>query len=137
MDLGIPEILGDIQRELAQNGSSIVLTWDAWPDDSVVSPVDGSRSGTPTPGTATLPAFVHHVQAAGHSSVRQFAEIEVGDIILDFAPNVDLSGKDNLRFNIGGQWYVAKQVGDKLATTWDVQVQDQKLFRTVLVRKAT
>lgn len=137
MDLGIPEILSDIALELAQNGTSIGLTWDVWPDGVVPSPVDGSRAGTPTQGTATLPAFVHFVQPAGQTSVRQFAEVEVGDVILDFAADVELAGKENLRFNVGGQWYVAKQLGDKLATAWDVQVQDQKLFRSVLVRKAT
>ena len=137
MDLGIPEILSDIAGELAQNGTPIVLTWNVWPTGSVPSPVDGSRPGTPTVTTETQPAFVHFVPVAGHSSVRQFAEIEVGDVILDFAPDVDFRGRDNLRFQVQGQWYVPKETGRKLAETWDVAVQGQNLFRTILVRKAT
>lgn len=136
MDLGIAEIQNEIARELGQNGTGIVLTWDQWPADSVKDQVDGSRPGTPTKMTATLPAFVHYVQVAGQSSVRQFAEVEVGDVILDFQADVNLSGKENLRFNLKGQIYEPKQIGDKLAATWDVLVQGQQLFRTVLVTKA-
>lgn len=137
MDLGIPDIEADIAREIAENGTPIILTWDEWPADSAASPVDGSRPGTPSPGTATLNTLVHFVQPAGQSSVRRFAEIEVGDVILDFPAEVDLTGKENLRFNVQGQLYVAKPLSDKLATTWDVTVQGRNLFRTVLVRKAT
>jgi hypothetical protein len=137
MDLGIPDIQAEIAREIAQHGTPIVLTWDEWPADAAPSPVDGSRAGTPTTGTQTVNAFVHYVPAAGQSSVRQFAEIEVGDVILDFADDVDLAGKENLRFNVMGQLYVQKQIGEKLALAWDVTVQGVKLFRPVLVRKAT
>lgn len=136
MDLDIPGIAAEIGREIAQNGSAIVLTWDVWSVGSVKSKVDDSRAGTKTVGTVTLTALVHYVQVAGQASVRQFAEVEVGDVILDFPSNVDLSGKENLRFNVAGQLYTLKKVPDKLAATWDVMVQNQQLFRTVLVTKA-
>jgi hypothetical protein len=136
MDLGIPGIAAEIAREIAQNGTSIILTWDTWPPGTLKSKVDGSRPVPATPATETVTAFVHYVQPAGQASVRQFAELEVGDVILDFPDNVDLSGRENLRFNIGGQLYTSKKVPDKLAATWDVMIQNRKLFRTVLLSPA-
>ena len=96
------------------------------------------------PQTKTLPAFVHQVQNAGSSSVRQFNEVEVGDLILDFLGDAALpevgsqrSEVRDLVFVVNGKAYVAKQIGEKLAQTWDVTVQGKQLFRTVLVRVAT
>jgi hypothetical protein len=66
-----------------QNGTPIVLQWKTLPAGALPDPVDGSVAGLP-PQTKTLPAFVHQVQAAGASSVRQFNEVEVGHLILDF-----------------------------------------------------
>jgi hypothetical protein len=40
-------------------------------------------------------------------------------------------------FVVNEKHYVAKQIGEKLAQTWDVTVQGKQLFRTVLVRVAT
>jgi len=84
------------------------------------------------------------VQDAGSSSVRQFNEVEVGDLILDFPGDAALpevrsqrSEVRDLVFVVNEKHYVAKQIGEKLAQTWDVTVQGKQLFRTVLVRVAT
>jgi hypothetical protein len=91
---------------------------------------------------------VHQVQDAGTSRARQFNEVEVGDLILDFpgdaaidppslaASSCAASARD-LVFVVNGKPYVAKQIGEKLAQTWDVTVQGKQMFRTVLVRVAT
>ena len=143
MDLQVGDMLNEIARELHQNGTPILLQWNAVPAGAVPDPVDGSVAGL-VPQTKTLPAFVHQVQDAGSSSVRQFNEVEVGDLILDFPGDAALpevggqrSEVRDLVFVVNGKPYVAKQIGEKLAQTWDVTVQGKQLFRTVLVRVAT
>jgi hypothetical protein len=59
--------------------------------------------------------FVHHVQAAGPSSVRQFNELEVGDLIPDFRGDAVADGLRDLVFVVNGKAYVAKQASKKLA----------------------
>jgi len=133
MDLCLAEIQNEIDRELAQNGTQVVLTWDVYAQ--APDPVTGDR-GTPTPGTLASPAFVHYV-APAVSSVRQFNEVQVGDVILDFASDVDLAGKENVRFNVKGKLYVARKLSNELGAAWDVMVGGVQLFRTVLVRPIT
>jgi hypothetical protein len=136
----VAEILNDAARVLAGAGpvkpTDIVLTWDEWPANSTPDAVDGARTGTPTAGTVTLPGLAHYVQP-GTSQVRQFNEVEVGDVIVDFAADAAIDGKENLTFNVLGQLYVAKQVSGKLAAAWDVAAGNEKIFRTVLLRKKT
>ena len=141
MDLHVGDMLNEIARELQQNGTPILLQWNVVPAGAVPDPVDGSVAGL-VPQTKTLPAFVHQVQDAGRSSVRQFNEVEVGDLILDFPGDAAIVAPSggalrDLVFVVNGKPYVAKQIGDKLAQTWDVTVQGKQLFRTVLVRVAT
>jgi len=133
MNLNIGDVLAEIQRELNENGTGIVLQWNELPPNAVPDPVDGSVAGL-IPRTATLPAFVHQVQATGTSSVRQFNEIETGDLILDFNGEAAIDGLRNLVFVVNGKPYVAKEIGEKLAQSWDVTVGNQRLFRSVLVK---
>ena len=79
---------------------------------------------------------MHQVQATGTSSVRQFNEVEVGDLILDFngdAP-IPIAPPGGVVFVVNGKPYVAKDIGEKLAQSWDVTVGNQRLFRSVLVK---
>ena len=138
MELNIGDVLNEIRRELAQNGTDIVLQWNAVPPGVTPDPVDGSVSGL-IPQTMTLPAFVHQVQATGESNMRQFNEVEMGNIILDFAADVAIDAPSggalrDLVFLINGKPYVAKEIGEKLAQSWDVTVGSQRLFRSVLVK---
>jgi hypothetical protein len=145
MDLQVGDMLNEIARELHQNGTPILLQWNAVIQGATPDPVDGSLPAAALVARSkTLPAFVHQVQDAGRSSVRQFNEVEVGDLILDFPGDAALpevgsqrSEVRDLVFVVNGKPYVAKQIGEKLAQTWDVTVQGKQLFRTVLVRVAT
>jgi hypothetical protein len=85
--------------------------------------------------------------------VKQFNEVEEGDLILDFAADVAIdlpslaasSGAASARDLVfvvplpGGQSkaYVAKEISEKLGQSWDVTVQDRQLMRSVLVRVRT
>ena len=145
MDLQVGDVLNEIARELNQNGTEILLQWNTLSGGTLPDPVDGTvPAAALVPQTKTLPAFVHQVQDAGTSRVRQFNEVEVGDLILDFPGDAALSEVGGQRsevrdlvFVVNGKPYVAKQIGEKLAQTWDVTVQGKQLFRTVLVRVAT
>jgi len=149
MDLQVGDMLNEIARELHQNGTPILLQWNAVIQGATPDPVDGSLPAAALVAQSkTLPAFVHQVQEAGRSSVRQFNEVEVGDLILDFpgdaaidppslAASSGAASARDLVFVVNGKPYVAKQIGEKLAQTWDVTVQGKQLFRTVLVRVAT
>ena len=149
MDLQVGDMLNEIARELHQNGTPILLQWNAVIQGATPDPVDGSLPAAAQVAQAkTLPAFVHQVQDAGRSSVRQFNEVEVGDLILDFpgdaaidppslAASSGAASARDLVFVVNGKPYVAKQIGEKLAQTWDVTVQGKQMFRTVLVRVAT
>ena len=132
MHLSLGNIQNELARELAQNGTPIRLTWRTLRAGSTPDPVTGAAVWDEQ--TSTLPALVHVVAAAGVSQVRQFNEIEVGDVILDFAGDADLDGKADLTFWVSGRAYVAKEIGARLAKTWDATVQDRQLFRSVLVK---
>jgi hypothetical protein len=143
MDLQVGDMLNEIARELNQNGTQILLQWNVLADGQYPDPVDGAvPAAALVPQTMTLPAFVHQVQEAGRSSVRQFNEVEVGDLILDFEGDAQIDGLRDLVFWVplpGGQSkpYVAKEISEKLAQSWDATVGSQRLFRSVLVRVAT
>jgi hypothetical protein len=101
-------------------------------------PVDPSLEST-TPATTTvttdpIPAFVHFVEPV-KSITRQFTEIETGDAIIDFLDDVVLP-RTGAKFVIDGETYVQKEVGNQLAQYWDVIVQGQRHFRTVVATKA-
>ena len=133
MDLGLGDIANELARELAGNGTPICLTWAALAPGAAVDPVDGYSAGW-LAQTLTLAAFVHQVQPTGASAVRQFNEIEVGDLILDFAADAPLDGKRGLVFWVSDKAYVAKEVGSRLAASWDVSVAGRQLLRSVLVK---
>lgn len=135
----IGQIKKDIARAFASAGTSVIITWEEWPDGTVPDPVDGTMAGSPIQKTLTAPALVHAVSAPGAAAVRKFTEVETGDMILDFDAGIDLTldGRQKMRFNVLGQIYELKPVSDKLAATWDVTIGATQLFRTVLLRKAT
>ena len=66
--------------------------------------------------------------------MRQFNEVETGNIILDFAEDIAIDGLSDLVFLINGKAYVAKEIGERLAQRWDMTVGSQRLFRSVLVK---
>jgi hypothetical protein len=148
MDLNIGDIQAEIARELHQNGTMITLQWNAVAPGVTPDPVDGTVPASAlTPQTAVHHAFVHQIAMAGRSQVKQFNEVEEGDLILDFAPDVPIDAPSggalrDLVFLVptpGGKSkaYVAKEISEKLAHSWDVTVQGQQLMRSVLVRVKT
>jgi hypothetical protein len=143
MELGVGDILAEIARELHLNGTPIVLQWNTLSGGTLPDPVDGTVPASAlTPQTAIHHAFVHQISQAGRSQVKQFNEIAEGDLILDFAADVAIDAPSggalrDLVFVVKGKAYVAKEISEKLAQSWDVTIQDRQLFRSVLVRVRT
>lgn len=125
----------------AETGEGVVLLkWTEWPAGTTVDRTTGSKVADaghqPTERELRIEALMHFPDFA-KPGVRQFNEIEVGDCIIDVAPDAPLDGKENLRFIIAGTEYVQKPIGSRLASSWDVIVSGIKLFRPVLLRKNT
>ena len=99
-------------------------------------PTTGDQLGTSEVKTTTVKALVHFV-APITSGVRVFAEIQAGDAIIDFDPDVDLSNKPGLFFTFAGQDWVQQKMGKELEESWDAYYGDQRLHRTVAVRRKT
>ena len=135
MRTALPTILRRIPLNLQESGTDVTLTWTEF-SGATTDPVTGARSGgTATTKTTKVKGFIHEVSAT--SVVRQFAEIEAGDAIVDLAGDVALDGKEALRFTIDGRQFVAKEIPEKLARSWDVIFRGKRLHRSVLLRKAT
>lgn len=118
------------------NVVDVVVTWSEWPDGTPVDPVNGNGSGEPVLNRMEVRALVHYVGAPGVTEVRQFNEVETGDCILDLDPGVAVDGKPDIRFQIDGEEWVPKKVGSKLARSWDTVVGGERLFRSLLLKKA-
>ncbi len=48
------------------------------------------------------------------SGYQRFAEIQTGDMILDYLADLALTGKEDPRIEIGGKFYVQKSAGKEL-----------------------
>ena len=55
MDLQVGDMLNEIARELNQNGTPILLQWNAVPAGTTPDPVDGTVAGL-VPQTKTRPS---------------------------------------------------------------------------------
>lgn len=113
-----------------------------------VDPGTGGRiGGTRTAKSGTLRALAF--QEPPSTVVRNYAEVEAGDLILDTdaagtvtLPDATTTTLDAIAalgpvFVYGGRSYSQKKVGAGLSAAWDVASNGQKLFRTLLLRPET
>lgn len=77
---------------------------------------------------------LYHAVTVGQTGYQRNVEIRKGDVILGFADDVDLSGKDGLRFEVNGVTYVQHDGGGGLAETWDAMVEGLLIVNEILVR---
>ena len=149
-------LLSTIRRDMARlmadksnaNVADVTIVWNT-ADLGAVDPNLEGALPTAALQSGTWPALVHYVQPIT-SGLRQFAEIQVGDVILDFAfdafQGVGPSGPEadfpenapgaTVRIENNPAIYVQKAVGKDLLDAWDVAIGGQRVFRTVVVTKA-
>ncbi len=125
-------------------GTNWMLTWVTYAGGKIDPGTNAIVGGTPTAQSMGPVAGLVHL-AEAKSVLRQFVEIEVGDVIVDFPPYVTIDGLANLRFymvdsngnRVDDQTYEQKELGGKLAKAWDLVVAGNMTVRTVLLSKAT
>jgi len=153
MEFDMARIVEEFGAAVAGAGTDVQISWQVWPAGTTVDAVTQSNIGPTVGGVAQLPtiqtqiarALIHFPEPGANSSVRQFNEVEIGDCIVDFGQDVKLEGKTGLSFlfldrqgnPIDGQVWVPKPTSERLARTWGAIVQGVKLWRRVLLRKAT
>ena len=135
-------------------GGVLLVSWNQITGGGV-EPVSGAQiGGVETPMSGTLPAIA--VEENARTVLRQFQEIQAGDLIVDLPPNpqivlflgqaqsgvLPLSGVAPCgpRFQWAGNpgvQYVQANVGEKLGAAWNVAVQGVPLSATILLRRAT
>jgi len=120
---------------LAESGNDIVLKWTEWNGPTTEDPTTGSILGTPVPMTETIKGFTHFIKAS--TVLRQFAELEAGDCLLDVHRDQVLKGRNGLVFVIDGEEWKQKEVAGKTATYVNTMCRNQKIFQTVVLRKTT
>jgi hypothetical protein len=124
-----------IQRSGSLNSGPVTLRWRtaaSVPPDYLPDVETSAAGSTYVDHEELSHALIHYVNihTTGYS---RFAQIEHGDIILDFLGDMAIDGKEALRFIIGGKIYVQKDGGDELASSWDVRCNGIAVTRTVLV----
>ncbi len=126
-------------------GTDVLVAWVEI-EGGALDPTTGAIvSGVQTPASGVIRAL--GVEEPARSVVRQFAEIQAGDLILEVdaagqvlkpdGSTVALAALDTPRFLWAGVWYVQKEVGEGLAASWNAVVAGQRLYRTLLLRRAT
>lgn len=87
-----------------------------------------------TPESREIMALTHFVTAT--TQLRQFAEVQAGDCLMDISPEIQLDGLQDLRFVIDGREWSSKPISESLAKYWDVMQGGRKLLQTVLLQPA-
>lgn len=135
MRTGVAKIAARARLFAGAGGGLITISWDQFVDGWTLDPVTNQKIGTATRASKKINALIHYVGPAT-SGVRMFAEVKVGDAILDLDPETDLDGKENLTFEFGDDVWVQKKVPEELTKSWDAEFHGQKIMRSILVTKA-
>ena len=98
-------------------------------------PVMGA-DGTPTPHREVIKAFLHFIRPAS-SVIRQFTEIETGDCVIEYSPEIRLEGRQELRFIIEGIEWSAKPMSEDLREVWDSVFAGRRLYTVLLLKRST
>ncbi len=138
------------------DGTDVLVEWNEWPAGSAVrdgvtnelAPSGGDSGGgvtAPLARRAVVSALVHFPEPTVNAEIRQFNEVEAGNMILDLDPSTPLDGRDGLTFTllqedgtpVDGIKWVPKPTSDRLARVWGTMMHGKQVWRTVLLRKQT
>ena len=136
-------------RALREHGSDVVVSWVEVTGGTKDPVTNAMIGGVQTPVRGVMRTL--GAADPARSVVRQFAAVEASDLVLDVDPDglvrvlpeltrtvtLEEVARKGVRFQWSGCWYVQKEVGEELAATWDVLIGNQRVGRTLLLRRAT
>lgn len=102
-----------------------------WDNNDETSQQGGSVSAS----SMTFRALFHVVDSR-LSGFQRFLEVQTGDVILDYAADLGLAGKDDCRIEIGGRFYVQKNASAALLEAWDAYGEYGGSLKTLLLTQA-
>lgn len=147
--------LGFLKNRLAKNirgrGTALVVFWSSIEGGELNPSTQAMVGGTETYYSGTLTALA--VQTIPRESLRQFQEIQTGDLIVDCQPDPEvfiypgqsISGcvplsaiaDSGVQFLYNGNLYVQADVGEQLASIWSLIVEGVPLMDGILLRRQT
>lgn len=134
------------------NGTPLLVTWRSVSGGTYNPSTGAMVGGSETIYSGTLSALV--AEAPPKTVLRQFQEIQAGDLIVRTGPNavVDVfpnqspvSGcwplqalaNSGVRFFYNNTWYAQASIGEDLANIWNLVFQGVPLMGGLLLRRAT
>ena len=148
---GVNTLTADLDASGQAPAGSLVVYFNVITGGELDAVTGAMLGGVETPVSGTMPAIGEEAQAI--SRLRQFQEIQAGDLIVDIPDPAlvtlfdgqILSGvvplpslaTQGVRFGWGGKLYVQKEVGEDLLAAWNTRVQGLKLSGTMLLRSST
>lgn len=141
MRIPVRQIARECAATIRQNGVDaagdglVELLWTEVTGGTLDPATGALVGGVEAPRRLRIPALLHFVGASAEE--RRFAEIQVGDCLVDLLPDAPVDGLTGLRFRINGEEWVPKGVSDMLARKWDTMMGGVRITRTIALRKAT
>lgn len=89
--------------------------------------------GTRTSQSEVVQAIIHFVND-GDYRVHYYSELKVSDLLVLFDDDIVLEGRPGLYFDVGGQHYEMKPLGDELPKTYESIFQGLKVGRRVVLQ---
>lgn len=139
-----------------RKSSDVMVLWSDYPGGEPDAVTGAELGGTGREWSGTMTGLVH--QVAAETKLRQFSEIQVGDVLLDIDPaaqvcmlgyttlasgtmlvsgTITLDTLDGVRFLIDNTTYTEAELGEELAQAWEVLSGNQRMIRTLHLRVAT
>lgn len=133
-------------------GTALTLFWTVT-EGGELNPSTGALvGGTPTIYSGTMSAIA--VQEIPRNVLRQYQEIQAGDLIVDCLPDPDVTvfaeqspisgtiplsvlANSGVQFMWNEDLYVQKQVGENLASIWALTIEGVELTSAILLRRQT
>jgi hypothetical protein len=126
-----------IAQAVAAHGTPIVLHWWAPATGVSVDPTTGAYEGS---GVSRVDldtrALCFYEVTETETRFRQYEEVSAGCGVLDLPASLDLSGKLGLEFEINGERWIQKEVGEALRESWQL-MEGEKMVRTYLLKRKT
>ena len=94
-----------------------------------------ASAGVVTHGEMAFRVLFHRVDQR-LSGFQRFVEVQTGDVIVDYLADLALTGKEDVRIEVGGKFYVQKNASAGLLEAWDCEMGSGGTMKTLLLTPA-